>query len=91
MLDFGNTDSWMWHGPTLEVRFQILQDGKPILCRVTRECISDHCGNPTDDEAILTAAKQFSEPIENQLAHYITIERFEPPDGSILLRSADWR
>ena len=44
MMEYGTNESWIWHSPTEELRFQVSQNGKPILCRVTRECISDHCG-----------------------------------------------
>ncbi len=45
MIEYGTNESWIWHGPTEELRFRMSQDDRQILCRVTRECIADHCGN----------------------------------------------
>ncbi len=90
MIKFGTNESWMWHVPTGELRFQVSQDDKQILCRVTRECITDHCGNPIGEDACFTAAKEHFEVITDQTARCIAVGHVEP-DGSILLRSADWR
>ena len=90
MLDYGTNESWYWHSPTMEVRFRILKDGKPVVCRVTHECIKDHCGNPADESACFTAAKQNFDAITDQVGYYVSLGRFEP-DGTVLLRTTDWR
>ena len=53
MIEYGTNKSWMWHVATGELRFQVSQDDKQILCRVTHECIADHCGNPIGEDACL--------------------------------------
>ena len=90
MIVYGTNETWMWHVPKKEVRFEVSLDGTPILCRVTRECIADHCGNPIGEDACFTAAKEHFEAVTDQVGFYITRERFEP-NGSVLLRTADWR
>ena len=90
MPHYGTNESWMWHGPTQEVRFQVFHDSKPILCRVTRECIADHCGNPAGEDACFMAAKEHFDAITDQVGFYIAHGRFEA-DGSVLLRTVDWR
>ncbi len=90
MIEFGTNETWRWDVRTQEVRFQVLQDGKPIRCRVTRECVADHCGNPNGEDACFTAAKEHFDAITDQFYHYIGFGRFES-DGSVLLRTADWR
>ncbi len=86
MIDYRTNESWVWHGPTQEVRFQVFHDGKPILCRVTRECIANNCGNPTGEDACFTAAKEHFEAITDQVGSYIFEGRFEA-DGSVVLRT----
>ena len=63
MIEYGTNKSWMWHVATGELRFQVSQDDKQILCRVTHECIADHCGNPIGEDACFKAAKEQFETI----------------------------
>ena len=93
MINYGTNETWRWDPDTEDVRFTALDlddNNKKIQCRVTRECIEDHCGNPSDPDACFTAAKKHFDAITDQVGGYITFSRFEP-DGSILLRSRDWR
>jgi hypothetical protein len=90
MLDYGTNESWYLDGPTMEVRFKVKKDGQPILCRVTHECIEDHCGNPKGEEACLTAAREHFDAITDRIGELIELRRFEL-DGSVLLKTADWR
>ncbi len=92
MIRYGTNETWAWHPDTEEVRFTVWDDvsNKEIECRVTRECIEDHCGNPSGPDACFTAAKEHFDPITDQVGYYIGLGRFEP-DGSILLRTAHWR
>ena len=92
MIHYGTNETWAWHLDTEEVRFTVWDDvsNREIECRVTREYIEDHCGNPSDPDACFTAAKEDFDAITDQVGPYIRAGRFEP-DGSILLRTADWR
>ena len=92
MIHYGTNETWRWHPDTEEVRFTVLDDisNRKIKCRVTRECIADHCGNPSGSDACFTAAKEHFDVITDQVGRYIGLGRFEP-DGSILLRTNDWR
>ena len=91
MIHYGTNETWAWHPDTEEARFTVLDDdsNRKIECRVTRECIADHCGNPSGPDACFTAAKENFDPITDLVGHYIGGGRFEP-DGSILLRTDDW-
>ncbi len=92
IIRYGTNENWAWHSDTEEVRFTVWDDirNREIECRVTRECIEDHFGNPSGPEACLAAAKKEYDPITDKVGHYIGVGRFEP-DGSILLRTDDWR
>ncbi|MCH7905662.1 MAG: DUF1488 family protein [Armatimonadetes bacterium] len=92
MIHYGTNETWAWHPDTEEVRFTVWDDdsNREIECRVTRECIADHCGNPSGPDACFTAAKEHFDAITDQVGYYIGLGRFEP-DGSILLRTNDWR
>ena len=89
-IDYGSNEDWRWDPGTGEVRFVVYDDRRPILCRVSRECLEDHCGNPRDEDACLTAAKENFDRITDQIGPYVKAGRFEP-DGSLLLHSRDWR
>ncbi len=92
MINFGTNETWTWHPDTEEVRFTVWDDvsNEKLECRVTRECIEDHCGDPSDPDVCFTAAKENFVAITDQVWHCIRDGRFEP-DGSILLRTDDWR
>ncbi len=92
MIHYGTNETWRWHPAIEEARFTVLDDdrNREIECRVTRECIEDHCGNPSGPDACFTAAKEHFDAITDQVGYYIGLGRFEP-DGSILLRTNDWR
>ena len=92
MLSFGTNEDWLWDGSRDVFQFNVTihETGQQIICRVTEECITDHCGNPTTDEACLDAAKEHFNQVTDLVGHLIAIGRFEP-DGTILVRSSDWR
>ena len=94
MLDFGSNEDWLWdrdRGRAV-VQFNVTdhESGQQFLCRISAECITEHCGNPTTDAARLDAAKAHFDQITDIARHLHTIGRFEP-DGTILVRSSDWR
>ena len=89
-INYGSNEDWRWDLDTEEVRFVVYDDGTEILCRVTRECLEDHCGNPQDEDTCLTAAKENFDRITDQIGFYVKFGRFDP-DGSVLLRTRDWR
>ncbi len=89
-INYGSNENWLWDLGAEEVRFVVYDDGKKVLCRVSRECLENHCGDPQDENACLTAAKKNFNRITDQIGFYVKFGRFEP-DGSVLLRSGDWR
>ena len=88
-FEFGTNENWKWLPGLGVVEFTVEADGNSILCRVSKECIADHCGDPAAIGDFLGAAKRHFDEITDKVAHFITIGRFES-DGSILLKSADW-
>ena len=90
MFEFGTNEDLAWDGTRDVVQFTIIRDGQQIICRVSKECITDHFGDPSTDGACFNAAKERFDPITDLAAHLITIGRFEP-DGTILIRSSDLR
>ncbi len=59
-----------------------------MICRVSKECIDDHWGDPKTAGEFPDAAKIHSVAIENKVRSLIQSRRYEP-DGSILVRSAE--
>lgn len=90
MIEYGTNETWRWDGEFEEVRFHVSADGNPILCRLSREFIEDHCGNPSTPKACLDAAKERFDEITDIIGHWVANSRFEK-DGSVLLRTGDWR
>ncbi len=89
MIEFEDCAGWKWEGGLEVIEFTADQDGHTIVCRVSRKCLEDHCGGPKTAGECLDAAKKHSVAIEVKVQSLIQRARFEP-DGSILLRSADW-
>ncbi len=89
MIEFGDNLNWRWVGELEAVELTIHVNKQPVVCRVSRECLEDHCGNPTTPGEYLEVAKMNFGAITDRIAGLIADERFEP-DDSILLRSADW-
>ena len=89
MIDYQSAKDWRWVIDAEEVQFTAVYGGLEILCRVTRDCIEDHCGNPATSDACFTAAKEHFGIITDQIGIRIAAGQFQP-DGSVLLRSQDW-
>ncbi len=86
-IKYGSVDDMYWRGDT--AHFKMIEDGKTIDCRVSREAIKDLFGNPADDNACLDAAKENFEAISDKALHLIKIRRFET-DSSICVYFADF-
>ena len=89
MIEFEDCTGWQWVGSRDVVEFTADRDGHTIVCRVSRKCLEDHCGDPKTAGEYLDAAKKHSVAIEFRVQALIQRARFEL-DDSILLRSADW-
>ena len=44
MINYGWRESWQWLGGPDVIQFTAHDNGKPIICRVSQECIEDNCG-----------------------------------------------
>ena len=89
MRDYGTADGMRWlSGPDV-VQFMVLDDGRPITCRVSQDCLQDNCGCSAAAADLLGAAKDNFDHITDRIGHVIGLGRFEA-DGSVLLRSSDW-
>jgi hypothetical protein len=71
------------------VEFVVHEYGRPVVCRVSRECIDDHMGNPRGVAARLAAAKAYFNEITDCVGDLIGRRRYES-DRTILVRSADY-
>ncbi len=89
MIEFGDNLNWKWVGVLDVAEFTINVDGITVFCRVSRECLEDHCGDPKTAGEFLDAAKGNFEAITDRIQRLIEGGQLEP-DGSILLRSPDW-
>ena len=81
---YASTDDWWWDGPSKEVRFEATYRKQQILCRVTKECLTDCCDYPaTTEESVgmgsqcLDTAKQYSDRLTDLAGHLIIRGRFE--------------
>ncbi len=93
MINYGSAKDWQWDGGREVVQFTAYRNGEPIICRVSKECIVDNCGNPDTPEAILDAAKQHFDQITDKIGHLIGLGRFfeeVQPRKIVLLKTADW-
>ena len=89
MIDFGDGTQWWWDGTYQEVRFTVTTVARPVRCRVSREAIADHFGNPEAAEACVDAPRSHFDEITTTVGVKINLRQFET-DGSVLLRTADW-
>lgn len=90
MIAYGKSDDMWWDGSFMECRFRVyLDDRNSILCRISREAISDHFGNPETEQACFDVAKENFDEITDKVGEMLALERFES-DGSILLRTSDF-
>ena len=89
MLDYGTSDGMQWlSGPNV-VEFIVLDDGRPIICRVSQECLEYNCGCSPAAASLLGAAKGNFDHITKRVGRLISLDLFEA-DGTILLQSPDW-
>ncbi len=84
VIAYGTNENWRWDGAHEVVEFTVHDDDRPIVCRVSYECIDDNFGNPKGPEACLDAAKERFDPITDLAGALIKAGRFEP-DGSSAL------
>ncbi len=89
VIAYGTNKNWWWNGSLKVVEFTVHDEGRPIVCRVSRECIEDNFGNPSSPEECLDAAKDRFDAITDLAGALISAGRFEP-GGSILIRTLDW-
>lgn len=89
MLDYGTADGMRWLSGAKVVEFIVLDDGHPIVCRVSQKCLEVNCSCPPAAASLLGAAKDNFGHITDRVGRLIQQGRLEP-DGTILLRSSDW-
>ena len=92
MIEYGSVTDWRWNGPLRVIQFTVFHNNETIVCRVSKECITENCGNPQTPEACLDAAKQHSEHITDKVGLLVSAGRFEQSEAqkTVLLRSSDW-
>ena len=66
MLDYGTDDGMRWlSGPDV-VEFIVLDDGRPITCRVSQKCLEHNCECSSTAAGLLGAAKDNFDHITNR-------------------------
>jgi hypothetical protein len=88
-IRFMSAKDVVWNRYRYAAQLIVYVDGKLIRCRISPECIDDHCGNPRTPLRRTEAARAHFDEITERLTRLILSQRFEA-DGSILLRSSDW-
>jgi len=86
---FGDNTGWIWNSWLDVVQFTAEVGGSRVICRVSRKCLEDHCGDPKAPGEYLDAAKKNTEAITHKVQLLIQSGRYES-DSSILVRSSDW-
>ena len=89
MLEFGNSKDVSWDKDRYGVTFVVHQDGKPIVCHVTRAAVDDNLDYSTTGTVLDRARAQFDDLAE-QVRSRIESKAFEA-DGSIRIKTGDWR
>jgi len=89
MLDFGSSDRVRWDSDHLGVTFIVYDGNKPIRCFVSRAAIDDNLGYSTPGTILDRAQAEFDEIVE-QVRSRIEARAFDT-DGSIRIRTGDWR
>lgn len=89
MINWGNPAYMRWNSEYMEVRWNIDDNGRDILCRVSQEAIEDNCDTPRTEDACLDAAREHFDHIVDRIELKMAHGSYED-DGSILLRSRDW-
>lgn len=89
MLDFGTPDQLRWDSDDLGVTFTVHDGDKAVTCHVTRAAIDDHL-DYSQPGTILDRARAQFEQIAEQIRYRVKARAFEA-DGSIRIRTGDWR
>ena len=91
MIHFGTSDDLRWMASRGVVRLVGVQDGRRIVCEVSVAALGDNLRASQEGEDYLDIAKRNFDALTDQFGSLIARRcRFEA-DGSILLRSLDWR
>ncbi|MDX1401103.1 MAG: DUF1488 family protein [Kiloniellales bacterium] len=83
-------DCWHWDLGQKEIHFNAWYNNSLVMCRVAREAIKDQYGDPSTPTDCMHTAKKHCDDIAKVLDRLLAQGRFED-DGSVLLRSSDWR
>jgi len=89
MIECDSTETWVWDGDHVAVRFQVVTSSKPVICFVTRECIDEHMDDPRSDADRLREAKVRAGVISDKVDRLIAHGRVNA-DGTVWLHSTDW-
>ena len=89
VIELEASERWRWVERDGVVAFEVNDNGQPVDCRISHECISDHLGDQGAGAVSLAVAKEHFESITDIVSALIARGRYEP-DGSILIRTEDW-
>ena len=89
MLEFSTSDRVRWDSDRLGVTFIAYDGDKAITCHVSRAAIDDNLDYSTPGTILDKARAQFDE-IAAQVRARVAERAFEA-DGSIRIKTGDWR
>ena len=84
-VNCGTSRNWYWEAGIAEVRFQIIVESLPILCRVSEGWIEENLGAFESTEESLNAAKKAYDLICDEFRLRLSQDQREA-DGSLLLK-----
>jgi|TARA_B100000315_G_scaffold258431_1_gene310504 hypothetical protein len=87
-VEIDKFESWQWDDQLQEVRFQILDIDRLILCRISRGFIDSYLKLPFANANLLDMVKEHINLIIDLISLKAVAGRFEK-DDSILIRSID--
>ena len=84
-IDFGTNRNWYWESGIGEVRFQIIAETQPILCRVSEGWIEENIGAFETTEESLNAVKIAYDLVCDEFRLRLSQDQREA-DGSLILK-----
>lgn len=89
MLDYGNGDELYWDATHEEVRFQVHDAPRSLVCRLQAGALGRYGVDAADPEGCVRAAQEHFDHFCHRISDKLALGLLEP-DGSVLVRARDW-
>lgn len=89
MLDYGAGEELYWDPVHEEVRFDVANGERRLVCRISRAALERHGGPCAAAEDYVRLAREQFEHITHRISDKLSLDLTEP-DGSVLIRARDW-